>query len=339
MSVVDDNAQKAASGAETSSEILAVEFDFGARAERRIPAAQAPASCAAGKFCWVDLDAQADPQAAAGVLRSLSVNDHAIEQAIGPDVDGRHDLYDDCLHIAATSSEIREGAFKEFHVDIVLGERFLVTLRRGRVEFIEDVKRHYRQDFLRFAKTPSFLLYEYFDALIEGYKHTLRDLAAQVASLQARIFGSVSDTIFNEVSAATRDLLSFRKIMNAAREVLHELSTRRSPFVAESTQPFLDRMVGTLERLGSDLAVEREILAETLNLYMGMVSHRTNKVVNRLTVLSAIFLPLTFLCGIYGMNFQVLPEKEWRYGYLAFWIVCITLAVGLLAFMKKKRWW
>src|SRR4029450_11390586 len=104
-----------------------------------------------------------------------------------------------------------------------------------------------------------------------------------------------------------------------------------SPFIAESTQPFLDRMVGTLERLGSDLAVEREILAETLNLYMGIVSHRTNRVVNRLTVISMVFLPLTFLCGIYGMNFDVLPELHWQWGYALFWGAAIAIAVSLLA--------
>jgi magnesium transporter len=324
---------------EAAAEPMAVEFDFETRKEQKIPARQAAASCAAGKFCWVDLDQHAAGVKAEEVLRSLGVNDHAIAEAIGPDVDGRHDVYEECLHIAITSAELRAGQLGTSHVDLLIGERFLVTIRRGRVEFIEEVRRKYRKDFQQFARTPSFLLYEVFDALTEGYRRTLRGEAEKVEHLQGQIFGEVSDAIFNEVSDATRDLLSFRKVMNAAREVLHALSTRRSPFVAESTQPFLDRMVGTLERLGSDLAVEREILAESLNLYMGIVSHRTNKIVNRLTVLSTIFLPLTFLCGIYGMNFEILPELKWKYGYAVFWLVCTGIAATLLVFMKVKRWW
>jgi magnesium transporter len=326
---------------DAAGEAMAVEFDFETRTERKVPARQAAASCAAGKFCWVDLDERAAGVKADEVLRLLEVNEHAVAEAIGPDVDGRHDVYEECLHIAVTSAELRSGELVTSHVDMVIGERFLVTVRRGRVEFIEEVRRKYRKDFQQFARTPSFLLYEVFDALTEGYRRTLRGLAEKVERLQGQIFGEVSDAIFNEVSEATRDLLSFRKVMNAAREVLHELSTRRSPFVAESTQPFLDRMVATLERLGSDLAVEREILAESLNLYMGIVSHRTNKIVNRLTVLSTIFLPLTFLCGVYGMNFGEgrMPELGWRYGYAAFWVVSLVIAVTLLIFMKRKRWW
>jgi magnesium transporter len=129
----------------------------------------------------------------------------------------------------------------------------------------------------------------------------------------------------------------------ASREVLSEISSRRSPFISESTQPFLERMASTLERLSADLTVERETLAETLNLYMGIVSHRTNRVVNRLTVISMVFLPLTFLCGVYGMNFNTdignMPELMWKHGYLAFWVVALIMTAALLLFMKRKRWW
>jgi len=68
------------------------------------------------------------------------------------------------------------------------------------------------------------------------------------------------------------------------------------------------------------------------------VSHRTNRIVNRLTVLSAIFLPLTFLCGVYGMNFRILPELEWEYGYLFFWVLALVITGGLLVFIKVNRW-
>jgi magnesium transporter len=119
---------------------------------------------------------------------------------------------------------------------------------------------------------------------------------------------------------------------------MHELSSRKSPFISETTQPFLESMAGTMERLGSDLTTEREVLNETLNLYMGMVSHRTNKVVNRLTVISAIFLPLSFLCGVYGMNLKNIPETRWEYGYALFWLVALGISATLLVVMRRRNW-
>jgi magnesium transporter len=166
----------------------------------------------------------------------------------------------------------------------------------------------------------------------------MRGLEDEVGGVQIQIVGNPGDEIFSRVAIVTRELLSFRKLVLAAREVLHELATRRSSFVSETTQPYLGNMVGKLERLGSDLTVEREILAETLNLYMGIVSHRTSRLVSRLTVVSLIFLPLTFLCGVYGMNFEYLPETEWRYGYPLVWAVALLIAGGLLVVAKTKRW-
>ncbi len=82
----------------------------------------------------------------------------------------------------------------------------------------------------------------------------------------------------------------------------------------------------------------RIVLNETLNLYMGMVSHRTNRFVNRLTLFSMIFLPLSFLCGVYSMNFQVIPELQWRYAYAAFWAFVVLFVAGFIAFVRWRKW-
>jgi magnesium transporter len=317
----------------------AVEFDFRDRTERSIEADRAATACADGRFCWIELDMDAEPEAAERMLRGLGVNEHAVREALSPAVEGRRDFYEDCLHLTITATGFAEGRLVLETVDLVLGAHFLVTLRRGPIHFIAQVRRHYSQDFVQFAQTPSFLLYEHWDHLIESYRHTLQDLEARVETFRAEIFREVDDGIFNRAADVTRDLLSFRKVLLEARDVLYELATRRSPFVAESSQPFLDRLVTPLERLGADVTIERETLAETLNLYMGMVSHRTNRVVNRLTVISMVFLPLTFLCGVYGMNFEHMPELRWAQGYAFFWVLAVLIGAGLLAFMKRRKWW
>jgi magnesium transporter len=96
-------------------------------------------------------------------------------------------------------------------------------------------------------------------------------------------------------------------------------------------------MAGTIERVLQDILVARDILSGSLELYMSMVSHRTNRVMNRLTVVSVIFLPLTFLCGVYGMNFEILPEKTWDYGYLYFWLAVLVIAGGLLWILRRAK--
>jgi magnesium transporter len=129
--------------------------------------------------------------------------------------------------------------------------------------------------------------------------------------------------------------LHFRKVVLPARAVLTDLSTRKSLFISEATQPFLANMVGTLERVLQDLLVDRDILSNSLNLYMSMVGHRTNQVMKKLTVVSVVFLPLTFLCGVYGMNFRKLPELDWQWGYPAFW-GAVAVIVSVVVYVSRR---
>ena len=153
--------------------------------------------------------------------------------------------------------------------------------------------------------------------------------------LQNDLMKEVDDRVFASVSELGADLLHFRKVVMPARAVLTDLSTRRSLYVSEATQPFLANMVGTLERVLQDLLVDRDVLSNSLDLYMSIVQHRTNEVMKKLTVVSVIFLPLTFLCGVYGMNFEHLPELRWHYGYGFFWAL-VACIVTTIAFVSRR---
>ena len=145
------------------------------------------------------------------------------------------------------------------------------------------------------------------------------------------------DRVFARVSALGAALLNFRKVVLPARGVLSDLATRRSLFLSETTQHLLGNLVSSAERVLQDLLVDRDILSESLNLYMSLVSHRTNQVMKRLTVVSVIFLPLTFLCGVYGMNFEHLPELKWQYGYPLFWFAVALIVGGIVWFSRRAR--
>ena len=85
------------------------------------------------------------------------------------------------------------------------------------------------------------------------------------------------------------------------------------------------------------MLVDRELLSDSLNLYMSLMSHRTNEVMQRLTIVSVVFMPLTFIVGVYGMNFEILPELKWQYGYAYFWLLVLAVVSGLLLLMKRAR--
>jgi magnesium transporter len=304
--------------------------------ERRIEASEARAAIDDGWFVWVDLDLRTE--GARALVDALGcVPAEVLEDVASGEPTTQVARYDACLHVALTACRMGEAGFELDRVDLVAGERWLVTLHRCAPHFLRRTRTRYRDDFVRFARSASFLLYEIWDHLIDEYLEVQKGFEERVERVQAGLTTEVDDAMFAKISALGSDLLHFRKVLLPARSVLIDLSTRRSPFISEATMPFLQNMVGTVDHVLQDLLVDRDILSESLSLYMSMVGHRTNRVMNRLTVVSVIFLPLTFLCGVYGMNFEVLPETKWEHGYLFFWVLVAVIVSVLLVAMRRKR--
>jgi magnesium transporter len=321
--------------AEAGCILRAVEFDFGKKLERTIDVAAIRESMQAGHFVWIDVEFS-DSVEASRVLAALELfSEEVVEDALTREPATQHARYDDYLHLVVSGCRLQGRNFELERVDCVIGELFLATIHKGPVVFLENVRKDYKSDFLRFAKSPSFLVYELWDHLIDNYLSVQKRFEDRVETLQTELMGEVDDAVFATVSELGADLLHFRKVVLPARAVLTDLSTRKSLFISEATQPFLANMVGTLERVLQDLLVDRDILSNSLNLYMSMVGHRTNEVMKKLTVVSVVFLPLTFLCGVYGMNFRRLPELDWQWGYLGFW-VAVAVIVSVVVYVSRR---
>lgn len=314
-----------------------VALDFTTKQERTLGEGARPARPEPGEFHWITATPEEEdrlldwlgwlgvPAAIAGRLR-------------GPQPEAHYELFEEAVHFTLTEARIADGVLQTTPLAFLLGANVLAVVVPGPSPALDKLHRIYREDFRKFARTSGFLLYELGALLLESARRVFQHHAAAAERIQLRLFGKVTDGIFAEVADLTGDLLAFRRTVLAARDLFNELATRKSAFVAESAQPALDILSDRLERLGFDIGGVRSALNETLNLYMGMVSHRTNQVVNRLTIFSMIFLPLGFLAGVYGMNFEFLPELRWRYAYPAFWTVAAVFVAAFVVFVRKKKW-
>lgn len=218
-----------------------------------------------------------------------------------------------------------------------MGKQFLATIHRRPVLPLDTLHHDFQADFIRHARTSSFFIYEIWDDLIENYLTVQNAIEDHVKQLQNHLIGAIDNRVFRRVSELGSDLLHFRKMLLPDLTVLTEIASRKSIFFSKTTQPFLANMVGNLERAIQDLLFNREILSDSLNLQMSMSTHRTNEVVKCLTVVNTIFLPLTFLCDVYGMNFNVFPELHWRYSYVVFWIAVVLITLIGVVVLRKER--
>ncbi|MBI1368281.1 MAG: hypothetical protein GC162_06470 [Planctomycetes bacterium] len=313
--------------------VSAIALDFNTKVERPITLSEA----AGAPFAWIDIRID-DVEAAAPVLAASSfVGPEVAERVVLGRAFTEYARYESSLHLALAGCTILDDEVRMQRVDVIVTEKSIVTVHRGTVHFIETLRRDYHTDFVQHAQTGSFLLYELWDHLLESYSAAQLKLEEQVQRVQAELMHRVDDSVFEHVSRLGANLVNFRTMLVPAQAALNELSTRRTTLISPATQTALANMIGHVERLMADALADREILSETLNLRMSIVAHHTNEVVKRLTVVSIIFLPLTFLCGLWGMNFKFMPEIEWRYGYLAAWLVILGIVTAQVIVLRRKK--
>ena len=319
--------------------VRAVAFDFENKTTQSLELAQVEGACQGGRFVWLDIDlaTETEPQT---LLSSFELLDpETIERMLTDEPAVQVLRFESYLHLVLSGcSAPQDRPLAMERVDVAISERLLLTVHQGARRFLDTVRQEYRRDFERYAKSPSFMIYEIFDALTDHFVQVQKTLERRVHALQRQLVGGDPDPgLFSRVSELWSDLLHYRSILVPTRTALSELSTRRSPFVAEATQAFLGNMVGTVERVLQDVLVDRDILSQSLSLQMSITADRTNRAMSKLTVISTVFLPLSFLCGVYGMNFTVIPELQWPYGYGYFWGLVVLVVLGQLIVMRRAR--
>jgi len=308
-------------------------LDFTTHDIEALDAAGFGAARAAGRFCWLDLAAE-DFEALPEPLSTIVPASVAAELRAGPLSELRFD--DAWIAFGLSEPVSEEGPVRG--ANLLFSDGLLITCDFRDSETLRRLRHTWREDFLRFARSPGFLLFELGDHYISVAQNHLHALEDRIENLQRHLFGNADDSVFGDTAEAMRALFDFRRRVVGAQEAFEELSARSSSFIPESTQPFLARCALRLERMANELLLQRDGLVSGLNLYIGMNGHRTGLLLQRLTGFSIIFLPLSFFAGVFGMNFTHFPGIDARYGFEGFWIVCALITLTLLAVARRGRW-
>ena len=318
-------------------------FDFKHRSHALVSEERIHDEIACGNFVWIDIDSTAvDADRESRALASRLCPDLRVDEIFGAHTQPfrrspglrRSPEY---LHLTFVGGGNCGSDEDSESLDIIVADGFLMTVRDGANAVLDTVRRDYLHDFMSHAETPSFLLYEICKEQTEQFVAVQSRLEEEVERTRRALAAEVNHDTFKRVARVSEQLLNLRRRVLPVRRALEELASRKTNLISEATLDFFGAMISTLERLLSDLTTNREILESALNLSLTVTSHRTNQTMNRLAVISAIFLPLTFICGIYGMNFQIMPELNWAHGYTFFWILTVGITVGVISLLRRAR--
>jgi magnesium transporter len=183
-----------------------------------------------------------------------------------------------------------------------------------------------------------YLAYSLMDAIVDNYFVVLEATEERIEVLEEEVMVSPSAETVRKLHKLKRDMIFLRKVVWPLREVLAAMTRRESKLISDQVALYLRDVYDHVIQVIDIIEVSRDILSGMLDIYLSSMSNRLNEVMKFLTVIGTIFMPLTFLVGVYGMNFKYLPELEWHYGYYAVWIFMLALSVAMILYFKRKRW-
>jgi magnesium transporter len=293
---------------------------------------------------WINVEGLGQPDVIARIGERFGLHSLALEDVLDIHHRPKIEAYADHYFVVTRMVRLKESAeweMDEEQVSIFFGPSFVVTFQeRADGDVFGPVRERIKHARGRIRSAGAdYLAYSILDSLVDALFPVLEALGERVEQLEDEVIERPSQKVVPKVHALRRDLLGLRRTLWPLREALVVLQREESPFVTPETRIFLrdchDHAVQALELIET----HRETAASLMEVYLSAQNQRLNEVMKVLTVMGTLFIPLTFIASIYGMNFQQMPELAWRYGYPAALGLMALVAGGLLAYFKRRGWW
>ena len=251
------------------------------------------------------------------------------------------DEYDNCIFITLkmmyydTSKNIM---FEQ--VSFVLGEHYVLTFQEAEGDVFDGVRERIRARKGRIRiQGADYLLYALMDAIVDQYYAIIETMGTKIEEIEDDLFSDITqEEITQKIQNLKREMLKIRRSVFPIREIINRIEKNDQGLIKDKTNHFFRDVYDHVVQVTETLDIYREMIWSLMDMYMTTISNKMNEVMKVLTIIATIFIPLTFVAGIYGMNFVNIPELKYQYGYHTVWVVMVAMVLVMLGFFKKKKW-
>jgi magnesium transporter len=242
--------------------------------------------------------------------------------------------------VHGVTADTNSASFNTIELDGFLGSNYVITYHHDYFRSIANVKQLLRTSPVACQRGTAFLLHQILDQVVDYYSPVLDDFDERIDKLEDDIFNlrRPNNKTLSEIMELKRSVLRLRRISVKQMDILHRMSRGEFSLIPEVMRPFYRDVYDHLVRVVDLSENYRDLISGSLEAYLSVVSNRLNEIMKVLTIFSAIMLPLTFIAGIYGMNFDNMPELHSKYGYFGVLVIMVGVAVGMLLFFRRRGW-
>lgn len=290
---------------------------------------------------WINIDGLHQVEVIETVGKCFDLHPLVLEDILETEHRPKIEDYDSYLFLVLKMLLFDEakGEIRAEQVSLVLGKNFVLTFQEVAGDVFAGVRERLRNHKGRIRGLGAdYLAYALLDSIVDSYFSILEKVGDQIELLEEELIVAPESATLQKIHHFKREMILLRKAIWPLREVISGLQRVESELIGKSTAVFLRDVYDHTIQVIDTVETFRDLLAGMLDLYLSSISNRMNEVMKVLTIMATIFIPLTFFAGIYGMNFEYMPELQWRWGYFGLWGLMLLLAAGMLVFFRKKRW-
>jgi len=300
-----------------------------------------------GFVSWINLDGVHETKLLEQIGSRFGIHPLVLEDIVNTDQRPKVEQYDDFIYVVLNIlryDEARQMVDGE-QISLVLGTQFVISFQERPGDVFEPVRQRIRTKDSRVRRSGAdYLMYRLLDTVVDSYFLILERLGERIEDLEAELMDRPSQESLREIHRLKREVMYLRKSVWPLREICSGLNRQDSPLISNSTEVFLRDVYDHTIQVIDTLENFREMLTGMLEIYMSSMGQRMNEVMKVLTIIATIFIPLTFIAGIYGMNFNPqaspwnMPELNWRWGYPSTIGLMAAVALIMILYFRNRKW-
>lgn len=293
-----------------------------------------------GFVTWINIDGLHDVSITETIGNSLHVSPLVLEDILN--TDHRPSLWVNETNIStivkAINYEFEKNRIQEEQISFILGKHYLITLQEQVGTHFDSVRQRIKQSVGKTRQSgPDYLYYTLLDSLVDNYIVTLETLGTSIEQIDHKLKNAEKDTLA-EIYHFKTEISYVRKLLRPMKEITIRLQKTDSDLLVPNTRSYINDLDELTTQTVESIDFYHMMITDQLHIYQATTSQQQNEIMKVLTVFTSIFIPLTFITGIYGTNFDYLPELRFHYSYFILWGVFCIVAISMLLFYKKKKW-
>jgi magnesium transporter len=290
---------------------------------------------------WINVDGLHQVEVIEKLGECYGLHPLVLEDILNTDQRPKTEDYGEYLYVVLKALELsnKSNEIETEQISLILGPNFVFSFQEREGDTFDPVRDRIRNNKGRIRKMGAdYLAYALLDSIVDNYFIILEKLGEKIELVEEKLVTHPTHETLQTIHHLKREMLFLRKGVWPLREVINGLGRGESSLVKEPTRVYLrdvyDHTIQTIDTIET----YRDMVSGMLDIYLSSVSNRLNSVMKVLTIIATIFMPLTFLAGIYGMNFKFMPELEWRWGYPLVWLIMAGIGISMLIYFKKRKW-